>query len=250
MQKGGEKAMDNDRSIEEQNFDQLAAAFNNHQVTDEEGQIFAEETATDESAAQETNTEEETVTAEKSEEGIATEPKKEAKTTENAEEAELAEDESGKRYVPEKKFKKTYAEKKQLERELQELKTRLQTTEVTQTQSVVSPDVETELLYVAMPQFNPNSDQYNKKLDDLGGAMFRANPGITKVEAARRALRIASELTSDQARIVSEARTIKAQQSDQGITSRVVSRSTQAVDPERMTLQEKEAYLKANGQWD
>lgn len=241
--------MDNEKSLEEQNFDQLAAAFNNHQVTDGEGQILADDTATEESADQETNTEEETVTAEKSEEVEVPQPKKESKTTENAEEAELAEDESGKRYVPEKKFKKTYAEKKQLERELAELKARTNGV-VTQLPSVTAPDVETELLYVAMPQFNPDSDQYNKKLDDLGAQIYLANPGITKVEAARRAIKVARELTDDQVQIVAQARTVKALQSDQGITSRVVSRQATSVDPERMTLQEKEAYLKANGLWD
>ena len=43
---------------------------------------------------------------------------------------------------------------------------------------------------------------------------------------------------------------MKAQQSDQGITNRVLNRDETKVDPEKMTLEEKEEWLKAQGMWD
>lgn len=244
--------------MDEQAVRDLAEAFDGNQITDSEGQIIGDETSIEEAATQEPNALDDTATAEKPEESSEEETKSSTDNSENADddtsEAELAEDDKGKRYVPEKRLKKETAKRYEAERRAKELEAKLAQHNPVKdlsnsTDSVSSPDMETELLYLAEPQFNPNSDQYNKQLDVLGLQIFRANPGITKVEAARRAKDVARGLTSDQAKVLAEARTVKAQQSDQGITSRVVSRNAQA-DPDKMSLQEKEAYLKANGQWD
>lgn len=238
--------------IQSQNMANLAAAFDGREITNAEGEISSDETEFEESALQDTNTVEETASSEKSAEQEVEEPKDSTPDSE----PELAEDETGKRYVPESRFSKVYGEKKALERELEAIKSQAQG-QTQQQPSTEQPanqvgftDVETEVLYVAMPQFNPESDQYNRKLDSLGLQIFRANPGITKIEAARRAIRTARELTADSAQVVAEARTIKSQQSDQGITSRVTSRQPKQVDIDSMNDQELEAYLRANGQWD
>lgn len=227
----------------------LTAALNDHDVTDEEGQV-SDATEVGESVSQETNTEEEFASSEKSAETEVEEPKANTDETEQ----ELAEDESGNRYVPQKRFDKVYGRTKQLERELEELKSRQtvsgQTSDLpTPTQTQTSLDVETELLYVSLPQFNPESDQYNQELDKLGAQIFRANPGITKPEAARRAIRIAKSLTKDQAEVVAEARKIKSLSSDQGITSRVSQRRSEP-DVNKMTLEQKEDFLRATGDWN
>lgn len=225
----------------------LTAALNGHDVTDEEGQV-SETTDAGESVAQETNTEEEFASPEKGAETEVEEPK--ANTDET--ESELAEDESGNRYVPQKRFDKVYGRTKQLERELEELKRNAPRQTVDQpapNQPTTSPDVETELLYVSLPQFNPESDQYNQELDRLGAQIFKANPGITKPEAARRAIKIAKSLTQDQAQVVAEARKIKSLSSDQGITNRVSQRRSEP-DTSKMTLDQLEDHLKATGEWN
>ena len=232
-------------------FSEMAAALNDHQVTDDEGKV-AEETAVEEPATQETNAEDETATVEKPAESTESEPKAEDVETES----QLAEDESGKRYVPEGRFKKVYGALKAKERELESLKTQAQVIKPTQPEQPQTLDkssqLEKELLYVTLPQFNPESDQYNQDLDDLAVNVYLANPGITKLEAARKAIAKAKALTKDQVKIIAEARSVKSQQSDQGITSRVSSRPSEKdqVPGADASLEEMEAYLRKTGEWN
>ena len=60
---------------------------------------------------------------------------------------------------------------------------------------------------------------------------------------------MAKKITNKIADVKLEARSVKAQQSDQGITNRVLNREGIKEDPEKMTLEEKEEWLKANNLW-
>lgn len=242
-----------DQSLEEQNSSLLAAALNGHSITDSEGQI-AEETASEESAPQETNTEDDTALSEKT----AEEESASTQDTDESDETNLAVDDSGKRYIPEKRFKKTYAEKKQLERENEALKALVTSTipvgtNVQQSTSSTSsnPDLdrlELKMVYKEYPQFNPSSEEYSPEIDKLAGNLRRAN-NLSVTDAAEEAMKMVKKFTSDQVQVAREARTVKALQSDQGITSRVTNRQPTQVDFESLSLEEKEQYLRDNGQW-
>jgi len=242
-----------DQTLEEQNSSDLAAALNGHYITDQEGQI-AEETADQESAIDETNTEEEAAPAEKPIE----EEEASTQDVDESDETNIAVDDSGKKYIPEKRFKKTYAELKQKERDIEALKQL-----ITQTQPVgqdVKPTntkassvsdierLELKMVLKEYPQFDPKSEEYSQDLDVLAGNLRKAND-LTIIEAAEEAINTAKRFTSDQIKVAREARTVKAQQSDQGITSRVVSREVQSDNFETMTLEQKEQYLKKKGMW-
>lgn len=235
-------------------FDQMAAALNGHQITDDEGQISEETTSVDSTADQEENTVEETAIPEK-----GAEPEESTPVEDEGTENELAADETGKRYVPESRFKEIYAEKKKLERELEQSKKAQPKAVLPNVQSEDSlplqptdrtEALEVELLKTTLPQFNPESVEYDKTLDEMGAEIYRANPGMTRLAAAKKALKRANELTKTSAAIKAEARQVKTIQADQGITGRVKSTGeTKSVDPNSMTLDEKEEWLKANGQW-
>ena len=239
-------------------FKRVAEALNEHQVTDEDGLLnTADETASENSTAQETNTLDESASSEKSVETEANAPK----AAEDETEPNFAEDEKGRKYVPEKRFKEVYAKQKELERQLLAEKAR-QSSGVGQqnvlpqqpypTQGVDrTTALELDLLKTTLPQFNPDAgDEYDPELDKLGAQIYNANPGITMLEAGRRAIATAKALTRKQAQVVAEARTVKAQQSDQGITSRVRSNGqAETPDPKKMTLEQMEDFLKSNGQW-
>lgn len=230
-------------------FSEMAAALNDHEITDQDGQV-AEETANEDMAPQETNTVEETATAEKSAEST----EEELKDSEVETETQLAEDETGKRYVPEGRFKDVYGKYKATQRELDSFKRQATAQPIMQPTPETSDkaaQLETELLYVTLPQFDPNSDQHDPDLDDLAVSIYQANPGITKIEAGRRAIAKAKALTKDQVKIVAEARTVKTQQSDQGITSRVSNRPAENAEPGAgASLEEMEAYLRKTGEWN
>lgn len=234
-------------------FAEMAAALNGHQVTDEHGQI-EEETSFENTAAQEENTDLQTAIPEK---GAETEESTPVETDEP--EIELAGvDESGKRYVPESRFKEVYAKAKELERELEKSRSSKSTAPLqdaisTSTQPLQAPDrteaLEVELLKTTLPQFDQNSTEYSKELDELGGEIYRANPGITRIEAAKRAIKTAEKLSKTTAALKAEARQIKTIQADQGITSRVEKRADNTPDINSMDDKQLEAYLKSIGQW-
>ena len=238
--------------------DDMVAALNNHQVTDDSGKVLEEgETSTQKTTAAEETPVDDTATAVKS----ADEAEEETKPSEADSEKELAEDETGKRYVPESRFKEIYGKDKAKERRIKELEAKLNQLNQTQglpvntslpqtSQSVEKVEaLETELLRRTLPQFDPDSESYSEDLDKLGFTIYQANPGITRIEAARRAIGMARKLGAKEAEIKAQARTVKASQSDQGITNRVVSRESTKVDPMKLSLEDKEAWLKAKGVW-
>jgi hypothetical protein len=84
----------------------------------------------------------------------------------------------------------------------------------------------------------------------LGFAIYKASPGITRLEAARKAVQMAKKIQSKVTEVKDEARSVKTQQSDQGITSRVTSREASSdVPDESSSPEEMEKWLKAHGQW-
>lgn len=250
-------------------FSEMAAALNNHQITDDEGQI-AEETAIEDTASQETNTVDEPAQAEKPAEVDEVSPRTNDATDET-DYVGLAEDETGKKYVPESRFKEVYGKQKATERELQALKEQiakgdaLMRTASNSKPSKANQDSTTgqpskaDLLELKMtlPQFDPKPDEngvptnpdYNEVLDQMGYELWKANPALTPLEAGRQAIKYAKSLSKKQSEVVAEARTVKAIQSDHGITSRVGQRVPQEPNFDSMSDQEMEAYLKSTGQW-
>lgn len=236
---------------------QVADALNDHQVTDEDGLLnIADDTASEISTTQETNTVDDTASSEKSAETESTAPK----AGEDVTEPNFAEDEAGRRYVPEKRFKEVYAKQKELERQLEAQKAARSSGVGQQNVLPQQPNLnqgvdkttalELDLLKATLPQFNSDSAEYDPELDKLGAQIYNANPGITMTEAGRRAIATAKALTQKQAQVVAEARAVKSQQSDQGITSRVKSNGQAEVpNPDKMTLEQMEDFLKSNGQW-
>lgn len=234
---------------------QVAEALNDHQVTDDDGLLnTADETASETSTTQETNALDDTASSEKSAETEATD----SKSVEDETEPNFAEDEKGRRYVPEKRFKEIYAKQKELERQLEASKANRSSGVGQQVAQQPLPTqvvdkttaLELDLLKTTLPQFNPDSTEYDADLDKLGAQIYNANPGITMTEAGRRAIATAKALTKKQAQVVAEARAVKSQQSDQGITSRVKSTGeAETPDPKKMTLEQMEDFLKSNGQW-
>jgi len=230
--------------------DELAAAMN-RQVTDEEGQLKGDDNSQEDTAAPEQAPVEQDATAEKSAEPEKSVPTDDKGTENEPEMVETASDETGKRYVPESRFKEVYAKWKAAEREKAK-KPDYTPTSPPQRQPIDKADaIETELLKSTLPQFNPESEQYDRDLDEMGFEIYQSSGGsITRLEAARRALSRAKKITSKVADVKLEARSVKAQQSDQGITNRVLNRDETKVDPLKMSLEEKEEWLKAQGLWD
>jgi len=98
------------------NQDELIAALDDHQITDDDGQIKGEETPDEKSATQEQTPEEKDATAEKSAETKEDSPESTEESENEPEMVETASDETGKRYVPESRFKEVYAKWKKAER--------------------------------------------------------------------------------------------------------------------------------------
>lgn len=232
---------------------ELAAELDGHQITDDNGEI-SEQTLTEESAPSEETPVEESASPEKAED----QPQSQEDDPD-----ELAEDDSGKRYVPENRFKKVYGEKKALEREIQKLKESNRPSKPNineELNNIIAPKVDkADLIELKMtlPQFDPRPDEdgnptnpdYSPELDSLGFEMLKANPGLTPLQAAQKALRLAKNLAKQEQQIKYEARQVKSIQSDQGITNRVTPRGGSSVNPDAMSDQELESYLRETGQW-
>jgi hypothetical protein len=228
---------------------ELVAALN-HQVTDENGEMIGESETTEENpTAPEETTADETTPAEK--------PRSEAEPATQAAEDEtpnLVEDEAGKRYVPETRFKEVYGKLKQRERELEAIAKAPQA-QAPNELPTVKPQIdkadalEVEVLRATLPQFNPESTDYSEELDQMGYDIWKANPGVTRLEAARKALTRMEKLAKQSASVKAEARMVKSLQSDQGMTNRVVSREAAKPDLDSMSDRDMEAYLKEHGQW-
>jgi hypothetical protein len=232
--------------------DDLAQALN-RQVTDDDGQAVEEnDTPQEDSPASEQQTAvEEDAQAEKP----AKSEEEETQTKSDEDEinlVELASDETGKRYVPESRFKEVYGKMKALERAVKETpKPKEESPQpIVQGKPLDKTDqVEVELLKATLPQFNPDNQEYSRELDELGMAYYKAMPGISRLDAARKAIQSAKQIQSKVAKVNEEARTVKSQQSDQGITSRVSSRNVTDAPAEDASPEEMEAWLKAHGQW-
>jgi hypothetical protein len=232
-------------------IDDLAATLNGHQMTDDQGQLLGEgetlnsATATEELEVEEQTNEEESTQAEKPEVEVSN-PQENAKPTEN----ELVEDDSGKRYVPEKRYKETYAKMKNYERELA---SRQQQAKPANDQDVPidrTIALEIELLRDRYPQFDPESKDYSSTLDEMGAEILRANPTITRIEAARRAINRAKELTEPYIVVKGDNQNLKKMSSDNGMQSRASRGAEQPqVDVNSMSISEMEAYLKKTGNW-
>jgi len=228
---------------DQDNLDELKDAFDGHEVTNDYGQL------TETTDSEEVPSEEETPVTESED--------TEQETAETN--PEVAEDEDGKKYVPEGRFKEVYAKYKELERKFKESPT---PAPVAPPMSSSIPDraslLETELLHQTLPQFNPNSPDYSEVLDEMGSEIYQSSfrfdprtqtvmPTITKLDAARRAIERAKKLNDSRARNKEEVRIVKSQQSDSGFTS--ASKKVAEKNLDDMSLEEKEAYLKANGLW-
>ena len=234
---------------------QLAAELDGHSVTDEQGNITESETVEQEAAPVEQTTEDDTTTQV---EKPAESEEVETQSTEDDEEIPV-EDESGKKYVPENRFKKVYAEKKAMERELEAYKKQIEQGEQILNTPKGKKIPETAIpidkadvleLKISLPQFNPDHADYDPDLDDLGFTIWKANGGkMSILQAAKEAIKVQSNIAKKVSGVKQEVRQIKAQQSDQGIATKVISRSNEKVDVDKMTDRELEAYLKANGQW-
>jgi len=233
---------------------QLAAALEGHEVTDNDGSVVESDTTNEESAPVEQTTEDESAEVESTATTEETAPK--AGTDEV--ESDLAQDESGKRYVPQERFDKIYGKQKATERELAALRQQLAGSSVLNQvagkpgKGQAEPQItKADLLELKMelPQFNPGSADYSEELDTLGLQIHRANPGLTPLQAGYMAIDMAKKLAGKVSGIQNEARTVKSLQSDQGITSRVVSRQATKEDPDKMSASELETYMKRNGMW-
>jgi hypothetical protein len=241
-------------------IDELMAAMNDHQVTDEDGQAL-EDTNESTPAVEEPQVEEEISEDEPAGEVNPADDSTDAPQAEEEEvEIEHAEDESGKRMIPEKRFKQIYAEKKAVERELESLRSKIGTpqpdTFQKQRQAIYGAGldkadiIETEMLFDRHPEFDPASTKYSPILDEMGAEILKANPGISKLEAARRA-KTRVELIAKQTNAVrTEARIVKQQVADSGMASRA-SRSDVQTAPnlDNMSDKEIEAYLRETGAW-
>lgn len=239
-------------------IDDLAAAFDNHQVTDDNGAILDEGTSLEESApSQEQTAEEDTAQVETTAESESEAPQVSEDDLENV----VAEDESGRKYIPEKRWNKLYAQKKELERKLEAqeaLRLNPQMAQATQKNAPktykVDPTVaqlETEMLLEKFPEFDPNSPEYSEVLDQTAYDIWRANEGqISRMEAARQARKRAAALTQGLNTIKVSNMQFKSQTADGGMASRPAStRPNEKVDIDKMSASEMESYLKRTGNW-
>lgn len=248
-------------------FDDLVAALDGRQMTDDEGQV-EETTSTGDTTAEEQITEAEPAPAEKPAEPSEPAPKADEDDSENT----LAEDESGKQYVPKKRFDKIYGKQKDLERKVEAYEALLQNMPQQEPEAPkAKPKTSTEPqqeqgpskadfleLKMTLPQFDPKPDEYGNPtnpdysptLDALGYRIWKANPSMSLVEAGREAMRYAKEFSKVQTDAQTEARRVKSLSSDQGITSRVQNRTDNSAPGANASLEEMEAYLKSTGEWD
>lgn len=239
--------------------DELVAALDNHQITDDQGELAEETTSQETSTTPNETPVEDSATAEKSAETQGSVPTDHRATENEPEMVETAQDETGKRYVPENRFKEVYAKWKEAERKAKEAGEVLPPMPQLQPRPLKAVEktdaLEKELLRTTLPQFNPESPDYSRDIDELGFSIYegsrdaKGNYTMTRLDAGRKAVSMAKKLTSKVADVKLEARSVKAQQSDQGITNRVLNREGTQPDPLKMTLEEKEEWLKATGNW-
>lgn len=233
------------------NAEQLKAALNK-QMTDENGQLLEEDTSVETPAPQEETEIEEPTKSEKTAESKG----EEAKAEPEEDEMEHVEDEEGKKYVPEKRFKDVYKKGKEAERRAKELEAQLRAVSSQAIKQPLNPvprdkadALETELLFNQFPSFDPTTDDYDEDLDKTAASIYLAAQGAkTKIEAAREAMQLAKKFAAKTTSIKEETKTFKKGVSE-SITVRGGQRVEPQVDPDKMSADEIEAYLKAHKQW-
>jgi hypothetical protein len=233
-------------------IDELVAALDGHEVTDSEGEI-----------TEETETSEEPATAlEENDSESDTEETDEQEPAEDLdEEVDEVEDESGKKYIPIDRFNKIYGKMKTYERQLQDGSTVKE-----DPQPVMAKDVPTDTpviwdkadvleVKLAYPQFDPkyNADgeptntDYSLELDELAFSYLQADPRMTPMKAAQKALKTFEKLTKKEVEIRTQAKKVKLSASEAPLTSRNRSRGEGEPDPDKMSFKEKEEYLRSIG---
>lgn len=250
-------------STEDENMKKFMDAFNDRQITDEDGNVVETEEGTSES---EPSTDEAEVEAETSEDESTQgeNPDDEEESESQPDEAEIeeqpVEEESGKRTVPIDRFKSVYGKQKAAEREAEALKRELESLKSKnrlgdpEPQPVYNPNeaLERELLFDKYPQFDPsNEEKYSDLLDQMGAEIYSAAGGtITKLEAARRALARQAEIAKQVGALKAENTTAKKQVADSGVSTSA-SRGSRITEPnfDAMSDKEMEAYMRANGIW-
>lgn len=214
-------------------IDDLAATLNNHQVTDDDGQVISESAP-------------EKVDSLESESQSDEELEEQPKVTED--EPSEAEDEDGHKYVPEKRFKEIYGQKKALEREIASLKqgARAPTPapSLDRTQAL-----EMEYLFDKFPEFNPNDPKYSQELDALAGKFVQANPLLSPIQAAKEAKEFARRIASKIDGTKSDTVIVKKTIADSGMAQRSQTTSDSPIDVENASVDEIERYLKSTGNW-
>lgn len=217
-------------------IDELAAALNNHQVTDDDGQIVSES-----APEQVDNLESESEV--ENEEDVA--PKL------PDQDPDEAEDEQGRKYVPLKRLDKVWRQKKDLERELAALR---QTVSTETPKAPVALDrtqaLEMEILFDKHPEFDPTDSRYSVELDTLAGRLVKANPSLSPLQAAREAKQFAKQIGDKRAGIQSESIMVKRTVSDNGMVGRPQKvSSTPDIDIATASAEDMERYLKQTGNW-
>lgn len=249
--------MDDPQTTEERNLQNLAAIFGDgHQITDDEGKLAEEESAPEQPAApKEESSVEQAPTSEKTPEPDNREPQ-EAKSDD---ETELGVDDTGKRYVPESRLKRETRLRREAERALDAQRKQLE--QGKQLLNSAKPDqplpepertidkADVLELKLTKPQFNPNAPEYSQELDELAFKIFKAEPGLSIMEAADKAEEYAKALAQRSVQAKTEARLVKTEQADRGITGRGGQRQETQPDVDAMSDQEIERYLKETGQW-
>lgn len=251
--------------MDNQNMDDLAAALNNHSITDDEGNVSEnEDNFEEESATYETTPTEEF----EAEPETGTEDEVES-TQDDTEESEsdLAEDDSGRRYVPEDRFKQVYGKMKATERELEAIRQlKAQSNldveksdqprqrskgDTSQTDELLARQrkLEFKTIIKEYPQFDVNSPDYNPALDEMAGDFVKADPSLSLIDAAEKAVARAQAIQRQSEAVRSNNRVVKVQQAEGGIARPSVSRGEQQINPDNMTEAQLEAYLKQTGNW-
>lgn len=244
----------NEENIEN-NLQDLAAALNGHQLTDEHGDIVGEEeTSNEESATHEENSTEDTTEAEKPIE----ESDESTQDFEESEEDQHVDEQT----VPYERFAEVYGELKKTQRELGQRQEQESLEEYPSFEEYIPSQqgldkataLENELLYQTMPEFNPQSERYSKEMDSIAGSIYISYGGqITKLEAARRAKAQIGSLLNKQTSVRERAKTVKRAETEAPVVktrSSTRRARTPEVNPDQMSVAEKEAWLRENGMWD
>jgi hypothetical protein len=227
---------------------QFAAMFDEHQVTDSEGQVKEDDTSTEVSSQEPTEVEEPTKAEKPAESDV-----KESQPLPEEDETQPVEDEEGRKYVPEKRFKEVYAKQKEAERKAQAYEAQLRAlSSQAPTPQPAARDridaLETESLFNQYPQFNPSNPEYDEDLDRVAASIYVAGSAATKTEAARQAINLAKKLQSKTTSMKEETKTFKRSVSEGNIV-KPGQRVEAQVNPDTASLEDLEREMRATGNW-